>query len=846
MSASSGDEDEVALRYFQDDTIVKPFFCSYYSQKFGTGEEIECQYTDSCECLECEDPNYWILENYMETRKQMNTLWDEDRSLPEIRQEVMKLRQEFGTFLAAACKKSTPSQTLVESLETYLAQVPRLQLHGRVKTDGGYGIVQEPVLALKGGPSDQSVTIVTGTNSSGKSLLLDILAQHERTTSSPQHSGVLYRKAPIVPSEWNPALQKQVFYFTRNEADCADPNPKGENQLDCDTQRFEHFRFATCEPHASMLSCPVIQKSVNTVSSSTHSKCKTPTKSGRETSRRHADKFGRLELTSNSSALHNFCQLIMTRGSKQVTGLSREPQPAHASKQVSGEPQQEVGSGFGILQKAVQLLSNASYTIFGQYVSLVHVNNQNKGSLKSFFMVHTDETVSRILSPRKDSDFKPPVKYNELQCEGSGMRSAIAILFHFALVLLYAEDDKLDAGKVVFLLDEPEVFLHPEQCRRLAKAMMTMMADQDVRIHMIVSTHSSDFINDLCLRKPADTDSAILIQFLRLQVAAGDAGKSEAQIEGAQVEERKDHYTPVVSMSLCNLSTFMGQVEDQRSTALNLFTKVIDGMFFERVVVVEAPTDAYVYKLLWELHAKTYADKYYPIPLFVPINGKSLHKAVRNFYLTSKVVFTVVMDLDAVQDLILVKPDANDMRFNPKQRLRWHKAAEQILHPRMKKIKKPNGDISYQPVSMRALPKSLKSEQLNVLLSVSDSDPTITIVEGDLEKVISEISNQSVTKKMTTRKRLSIAVEAIYDQSQNYATTHTLPARILKSLCDLSTQWAGRTTTEFHEHTFSSLRSKGLLIDRPTSLTSDEVVSPADVLSFRERLATSPEIDDRE
>lgn len=785
--------------------------------------------------------------------------------LPQLGQSALESREKLLSSWDDVDRDMCDEKLFSKALQL-MNLVPLLGLHSRLtaaRDRKHYEICTIPLATLRGDANAQTILVVTGTNSSGKSYLQDILSQHERVSSSPQHSGVLYRKAPIVPSEYNPALNKRVFYFTKHDSD----NLEGEDQLIRSTQRFEHFIFARCEPHACMTNCSILAQVITPDSAEPEKDSSEATNSsGRRTANiKQVGAFGRITLTTSSIRLHAVVRHIISN----------------------------TDGGKTFLVSALNLLSRAFASVFERNLTLVFVNNEGTGNLKTFFMVHNDSKFkdTPLLEVKRDTSFNPPAVYNELQCEGSGMRSAAAILLHLAFVLTSQSTN----AKIVFLLDEPEVFLHPEQCRRLACAIVEMLAHPQVKkIHLIVSTHSSDFINKICRsdidiartdidpqpRPGLDSKKEDDIDGQKKKSAAPQATASsaaEAKAKNAAAEENKekqnacaaradagavvsDHHlqirflrlqahgdgerVPVVTISHCGLEEFMGKVESLRNPAINLFTKVIDGMFFERVVVVEGPSDAYVYELLWQMHEDLFkaiaidgSTDFSPAPLFVPIHGKSIFKAVRNFYTASKVTFTVALDLDALKNILT---DSHDLCLTgeaQREFQEWKFRALEILKNEFPDIesKEPASD------AFKKFYLGLRKTDKELLLQISTIDPTITLVEaGDLEGVMSQLfsvhtgEKKDVTKSQTNlttvcdvighfRESGMLSSEPKKLKEDLEKVNMTLFQSLKQNLTSVRRQRRPADLEIFQSctlHEFKSLESAGLLWFRPDPKTN--------------------------
>lgn len=191
-------------------------------------------------------------------------------------------------------------------------------------------------------------------------------------------------------------------------------------------------------------------------------------------------------------------------------------------------------------------------------------------------------------------------KFRTIEAEGDGLKSYIAICI--ALLL---------GRRPVCIIDEPEMCLHPPQAYNLGRFIGRHGSSKDAAT--FVATHSS--------------------QILRGVV------QSNRQVEIIRLTRRDDVF------SAHRLAA------DELVTALNKPTlraeSVLDGIFSELVVVLEADSDRLVYHTAWEtLSNEVRLDVH-----FAAVGGTGGIADICKLYRTLNIPVAIIADLDLAVDL---------------------------------------------------------------------------------------------------------------------------------------------------------------------------------------------------
>lgn len=159
----------------------------------------------------------------------------------------------------------------------------------------------------------------------------------------------------------------------------------------------------------------------------------------------------------------------------------------------------------------------------------------------------------------------------------------------------------------VYLLDEPEAFLHPPQAREIGRQLASLPDSQQV----FIATHSLDVLLGVL-----EASGSRRVQIVRLF-------REDAQTSCAILDP--------------------GQLDQIRSDPLLRFGKALDGMFHDRAIVCEGDSDAAFYSLF----ARDIRGAH---PMFTYAGAKHrVHKIARALTAV-EVPVSVIVDFDALND----------------------------------------------------------------------------------------------------------------------------------------------------------------------------------------------------
>lgn len=199
--------------------------------------------------------------------------------------------------------------------------------------------------------------------------------------------------------------------------------------------------------------------------------------------------------------------------------------------------------------------------------------------------------------PSDPRDARPIMqKYERLDEQGDGIRSYVGIVVALLLV-------KRD----VFLIDEPEAFLHPPQAFRVG-ALIAQQANKSRQT--VIATHSADVLRGIL----SQMDDVDIVRIDRV----GDVNK------------------------FCRLD--IGSLKNVINDPLLTSSRVLDGLFYSGAVVVEADSDARFY------HAVSRKLPDSPDLHFVNADNKQTVSRVVSLYKDMGVRAVGIVDFDVLND----------------------------------------------------------------------------------------------------------------------------------------------------------------------------------------------------
>ena len=189
-----------------------------------------------------------------------------------------------------------------------------------------------------------------------------------------------------------------------------------------------------------------------------------------------------------------------------------------------------------------------------------------------------------------------------LEIQGDGMRSFASVILHLLAPLTPS----------IFLLDEPEAFLHPPQARLLGEIIAT---EKSSFAQLFLATHSQDVLQGLM------GAASEHLRVLRIQREGG--------VNRVQELDK-------------------GLVQRISSDPLMRYSSVLSGVFHERAIICEAEADCMFYGSILDLPEIN--GERHPDVLFVRANGKQQVPTLAQTLVALGVPVDAVVDIDVLND----------------------------------------------------------------------------------------------------------------------------------------------------------------------------------------------------
>ena len=242
-----------------------------------------------------------------------------------------------------------------------------------------------------------------------------------------------------------------------------------------------------------------------------------------------------------------------------------------------------------ILNNVLQMGFEKSVDTYEEYIDGTIVKKYKIGK--------SEEIIDAINSNRRDN-LNLLKEMEDLHSQGDGIRSAVAIL---ASLIVNKHS--------LFLIDEPETFLHPPQARLLGKNIVDLSKQKQC----FISTHSIDFIKGVL---EADSSRVKIIKIDRL--------------------ENENKFNLVDNNSVAEIAN------DKNLR----YTNILDGLFYDQLVLCENESDCKFYSAILEnLDLAIYQNT-----LFCAVGGKDQFKKVVPLLKKLNIQYSIIADIDLINN----------------------------------------------------------------------------------------------------------------------------------------------------------------------------------------------------
>lgn len=250
---------------------------------------------------------------------------------------------------------------------------------------------------------------------------------------------------------------------------------------------------------------------------------------------------------------------------------------------------------------AIDDLNNLLFLIFGIGID-VYEDFINSQFIK-MYKIGNQEIIKKTVSTNRRDSLEELKKLENLYDQGDGIRSAVAILASLIV-----------SNHTLYLIDEPETFLHPPQAKMLGRNIVQVSKDKQC----FISTHNIDLIRG---------------------VLEEDA--SRVKIIKIDRQENINTFNIIDNKSIAKLST------DKNLK----YTNVLNGLFYKQIVLCENESDCKFYStILEELDLKTYQNT-----LFCAVGGKDQFKLIVPLLINLNIKWRVIADIDLINNIDKLK-----------------------------------------------------------------------------------------------------------------------------------------------------------------------------------------------
>lgn len=223
---------------------------------------------------------------------------------------------------------------------------------------------------------------------------------------------------------------------------------------------------------------------------------------------------------------------------------------------------------------------------------------------------YVDDTIVKEYRIGKNDEISSAINLNEqerrdiieksekLHEQGDGIRSAVAVL-----ASLIVNEHSL------FLIDEPESFLHPPQAKLIGKNLVDLSKGKQC----FISTHDIDFIKGV-----VETDSS--------------------RVKIIKIDRIENNNT----FNLISNDSIISIANDKNLK----YTNILDGLFYDRLVLCENESDCKLYAAILEnLDLPKYQNT-----LFCAVGGKDHFKKVIPLLKELSIQYLIIADIDLINN----------------------------------------------------------------------------------------------------------------------------------------------------------------------------------------------------
>ena len=271
---------------------------------------------------------------------------------------------------------------------------------------------------------------------------------------------------------------------------------------------------------------------------------------------------------------------------------------------------------FGVMRrlerdkKSITTLNDILFSCFGKKIDISEGLWQN--SVSKLYKFGTKDEIDKSVNADTREARCLLESLENLNDQGDGIRSAVAILASL-----------ITTTHSLYLIDEPETFLHPPQARILGRNIVDLSQNKQC----FISTHNIDLLR-------------------------GMLEKNYARIKIIKIN-RTDNVNEFYVLDNDSIKV----VSDDKNLK---YSNILNGLFYNTVVLCENESDCKFYSALLE----KIDNDCYQNTLFCAVGGKDQFKIIIPLLNKLKINFLVIADLDLINNRDKLKDLINSIETN--------------------------------------------------------------------------------------------------------------------------------------------------------------------------------------
>lgn len=316
-----------------------------------------------------------------------------------------------------------------------------------------------------------------------------------------------------------------------------------------------------------------------------------------------------------------------------------------------------------MLNKVLQMGFNKGIDTYEEYLD---------GTVVKKYKIGTSEEINTAIKLNQRKNLKVLKGMENLHSQGDGIRSAVAILSSL-IVNQHA----------LFLIDEPETFMHPPQARLLGKNIVNLSKQKQC----FISTHSIDFIKGVL---EADSSRVKIIKIDRM--------------------ENDNKFNLVDNASASKISN------DKNLK----YTNILNGLFYDQLVLCENESDCKFYSAILE----SVDLLVYQNTLFCAVGGKDQFKKVVPLLRNLNIQYSVIADIDLINNKDNVEQLVNSIEKECYDQIesvhtQFIEEFEKGMNPQVKTQQIIKDEINQKFNEEKYMPESMAKDIKNILKNIS-------------------------------------------------------------------------------------------------------------------------------